>query len=484
MYQRVKEYMKTHRMLTGEDKVIVGVSGGADSICLLFMLLELKKEWAFEITAVHVNHGLRGEAAKADEQYVKKICGEQHTELLVFREDVREYAKKHGLSEEEAGREVRRKCFLRVLESRKASRIALAHHRNDNAETLLWNLCRGSGLKGMGGIAPENGVWIRPLLCLNRREIESYLEKRGISYCTDETNREDAYMRNRIRNHVIPYLEEYINPKSVEHMAECMEKLRRAEAYIERETERYLRECVRMEGDEKWILDKKRLEDVPEELKSGVIQELLCRVAGKRKDIGSVHVEAVEELLERQVGKKADLPYGMEAVRTYEGIRFWQKRTHFWQSESPEGDKGAEAEELFRMQVLERGEEHQTIPQKTYTKWFDYDIINSAVKIRHREPGDYIVIDNAGNTQKIKQYFINAKIPREVRDKVWLVAEGQEILWIVGYRQSQAYQITKDTKKILEIEFYGGKRDGREDKSIDPGRRAWEENRRIGKEDQ
>ncbi len=475
MYKKVKEYIKTWQMLSGNDKVIAGVSGGADSICLLFMLLELKEEWEFEMVAVHVNHGLRAEAADKDEEYVKKICEEQGVELFLFREDVREYAKKRGLSEEEAGREVRRSCFFQVFKEQGGSRIALAHHMNDNAETLLWNLCRGSGLKGMGGIPPKNGVWIHPLLCLNRSEIESYLEKKGIPYCTDKTNFQDAYMRNRIRNHVIPYLEEYINPKSVEHMAQCMEKLRRAGAYIERETEKHLRECTRTGEDERIILVKESFEKVPQELQSGVIQELLCTAAGKRKDIESVHVDAVEDLFRRQVGKKVDLPYGLEAVRSYEGICFQKKKKYPPGKMVLEGQK-KEDKKLFRMRVLKRCKNDQTIPQKNYTKWFDYDIINSALKIRHRESGDYIVIDKKGNTQRIKQYFINEKIPKEVRDDIWLVAKGKEILWIVGYRQSQAYQITEDTKRILEIEYYGGKKDGGDNQSADPGRRGSKEN--------
>ena len=202
MYRKVREYIKTWQMLGREDKVIAGISGGADSICLLFMLLELKEEMEFRIAAVHIHHGLRNETADRDEAYVRSVCGKENVELFVYHEDVKQYAKERGLTKEEAGREVRRRCFLEVLREQGGTHIATAHHKNDNAETVLWNLCRGTGLKGMGGISPKNGVWIRPLLCLERKEIESYLEKGGISYCTDETNLEDAYTRNRIRNHV------------------------------------------------------------------------------------------------------------------------------------------------------------------------------------------------------------------------------------------------------------------------------------------
>ena len=227
MYQRVKEYIQRYHMLEKEDKVVTGVSGGADSICLLFMLIELQKELGFSIVAVHVHHGLREGTADADAAYVQKVCREQGIDLRIFREDVKKYAKKNKLTLEEAGRNVRRMRFGQVLEESGGTKIALAHHQNDNAETLIWNLCRGCGLKGMGGIAPVDGVYVRPLLCLKRKEIESYLAERGISYCTDETNLEDDYTRNRIRSHVIPYLEEQINQQTVEHMADTMELMRK-----------------------------------------------------------------------------------------------------------------------------------------------------------------------------------------------------------------------------------------------------------------
>ncbi|MGN1266711.1 MAG: tRNA lysidine(34) synthetase TilS, partial [Dorea sp.] len=245
MYQKVKAYVEKHHMLKNGDKVIVGVSGGADSICLLFMLLALQEEINFEILAAHVHHGLRKESADADERYVRKICEKQEVELRVFHEDVKTYAKKYGLTEEEAGRNIRREVLGRLCEEERGTRIALAHHRNDNVETLLWNLARGTGIRGAGGIRPVNGVWIRPLLCVERTEIELYLEKWRISYCTDETNLEDAYTRNRLRNHVIPYFEEHINRRTVEHMAEAVEQFRLLGEYVEAEAEKYRCMCVK-----------------------------------------------------------------------------------------------------------------------------------------------------------------------------------------------------------------------------------------------
>ncbi len=429
-------------MLHEKDKVIVGVSGGADSICLLFMLTELQKELEFSIVAVHVHHGLRAESADADEEFVKRICKEQGIELVVFHEDVKTYARTHGLSEEEAGRDVRRAAFLQVKEEKQGTKIALAHHKNDNVETLLWNLCRGCGYKGIGGIAPVNGEWIRPLLCLQRAEIELYLEKMGISYCVDETNFENIYTRNRIRNEVIPYLENHINSQSVDHMAQMMEQMHLLGEYIDQEVEKYKTLCV-IEDDEKRILQKEKFYQVPSALRRAVIHELLGDTLGQKKNIESAHIHMIEELLDKQVGRRCDLPYGVRAVRVYEGITF-----------SKEVEKQKETGILKpRMRVFERSPQMVTFPENPYTKWFDYDIIKCTVEIRHRQSGDYITIDRNGKTQKLKQFFINEKIPQNIRDEICLVADGSEIMWIVGYRQNQAYQISDTTTTILEISF-------------------------------
>ena len=472
MYQRVREYIRRYHMLDKEDRVIAGVSGGADSICLLFMLMKLKEELNLDVLAVHVHHGLRGEDADADAEYVRRICDEWGVGLRTFREDVRKLAGQSGLSLEEAGRDIRREIFLKVRGELGSGKIALAHHQNDNAETLIWNLCRGCGIRGLGGIAPVTGPWIRPLLCLKREEIESYLKNRGISYCTDETNLEDDYTRNRIRRHVIPYLEEQVNRQTVLHMSETMEQMRVLGEYIQQETARYGAGCIRYEED-RAVLDKEQFLQTPEALRPSVIHEMLCHVAGRRKDLETEHTRMLMELLDRQVGRQVHLPYGMCARRCYEGIELSAAGEHL-QIAGADGDAICGAGDGTKecpavCRVFGRTGNRVIFPENPYTKWFDYDIIKNTVKMRHREPGDYITISKDGRTQKLKQYFINEKIPARQRDKIWLAADGKHIMWIVGYRQNQKYQITEKTRRILEIEFYGGQSDGGKYKGIDSG---------------
>lgn len=467
MDQKVRKYVQDQHMIEKTDRVLAGVSGGADSICLLFVLLDLQKELGFELRAVHVNHQIRGADADSDQEYVETVCKEQGVDLVVYKEDVPKYAEKHKLTEEEAGREVRRFAFLRQMELWGGTKIALAHHKNDNVETLIFHLCRGTGLSGLAGIAPKDGPWIRPLLCVDREEIESYLKKRGISYCTDETNLDIHYTRNRIRHEVLPYLEQYINRESVSHMARTMEEMTGIKRYVEKEVKRYVEQCV-TEVCEEVLVKSVEYGKVPGELQNYVLHHILCELAGRKKDIQAVHVESLAALFDRQTGRTLNLPYEITARRCYEGVVLTK-------SQKPEGEEVSISEEnkdeapenLYHMRVFDYHPEEETFPEKVYTKWFDYDIISSTVKIRHRQPGDYITINEAGGTQKLKQYFINEKIPQEERDRIWLVADGHHILWIVGYRQNQTYQITDRTKHVLEITFYGGKKNGRDSESND-----------------
>lgn len=469
MLKKVESYVKKWQMIEKGDKVIIGVSGGADSVCLLFMLMELQKIIQFDIVVVHVNHRLRGEDADADEAYVKQLCEKFHLNFVSYSEDVELVAKNRKQSTEEAGREVRREAFYRTMHACGGTKIALAHHKNDNAETCLMNLARGTGIKGLSGMLPIKDHIIRPFLCVERIEIEQYLRNHHIAYRTDSTNQTDEYTRNRVRNHIIPYLEREVNAGAISHISEAMEYFREIQSFLEQEREKYWTTCVQQK-EERYTVLKEQYCIVPRVIQSMILKEILTRIAEKEKDISGTHVKALQDLMENQVGRRIDLPYEIEAQRTYQGIEL-QQRTEFDIEKNQdltlslkmncEGscDWGTKK---VRYRVLERSAMPEEKMEKRYTKWFDYDIIKETIHIRTRNSGDYITIHSSGGTQKLKEYFINEKIPSKERDKLMLVAEGHHILWIPGYRVNPAYQISEHTKQILEIQIDEGENHGRQ----------------------
>ena len=446
---------------------MAGISGGADSVCLFFALLELQKEMDFAFYAVHINHGYRGEASDRDEQFVRDLCEKYGVPLQVFSVDLESTAKKRKQSLEEAGREIRRGLFEKEMQSRNACKIALAHHENDNAETFLWNLCRGCGLHGLGGIRPVNGVYIRPLLGMTRGEIETFLQKRQQPSCTDATNLETDYTRNKLRHLVLPVLEEQINRQTIRHMNTTMEELRELDDYVEMQVEAAYQACVEKEQDENCLIRKEPLLQYPELLQNKVIFRCLAETAATQKNLGRVHVEDVRALLEKQPGRSLDLPARVRAVREYEGVRLKKIR---YEKEQSVKDRYTEQNAVclaipgttvlpeqnlkVTCRILEKNplSEGTDIPQKTYTKWFDYDIIKKCLHIRTRQSGDWITVDGAGHRQKLKSWFVNKKIPYKQREEIPLIAEGNQIVWILGYRMGSAYRISSETKRILQID--------------------------------
>ena len=459
MQKKIERYMEQYHMLSQDDTVIVGVSGGADSMCLLCVLKKYQEKVPFRIIAVHVNHMLRADAADADEAFVEMYCEKMGITYECFRVSVDKLAKEQKLTTEEAGRIARREAFVKTSERYNGTKIALAHHMNDNAETFMLNLARGSALDGLSGMRPVNGMYIRPLLCVKREEVEEYLKEQNVAYCVDETNLEDAYTRNRIRNHIIPYLENEVNPKSVEHMNASMEELREVREYLELQTHLLEKKYVR-EEDGVLILNE-LLKEIPL-MQRRVIRSAIIKSTKKEKDIESKHIEMIRNLLEKQVGRQANLPYGITAIRVYEGVllRREKEESEFLDKiEISELKIGEEKTVQYgdwtvEMRVFPRDGQYLEVPKKTFTKWFDYDIIKWTVSIRSRESGDRLVIDEAGKTQKLKNFFINEKIPSDQRAQIPLIADTTQIMWVVGYRQSKAYQVTEHTKNILQINIH------------------------------
>ncbi len=468
---QVREYIKKHNMLEKGDTIVLGISGGGDSICLLFVLLELKEEYDLELVGVHINHNLRGIEAIEDQRYVEYICKEQQVECIVVSEDIQKEAKLRGRSLEEAGREVRQEVFKRVAEQireealnkgvRRSVKIATAHHGNDNAETLLMNLVRGSGIVGLGGIAPVRGERIRPLLGIQRSEIESYLQEAKLEYCTDSTNAHNIYTRNVIRNEIIPKFEECVNSQSVAHMNQAIEELKKIEMYLEKQVEEAWASCVSIQVDyESTILYKEEIEKQELILKERIVKKSIEQVAGYQRDIMRVHIEQVLKLFEKQVGKEIHLPYQLVARRIYEGVeicRVKEETNLFTEGmkitipgKTYLGDGSVVETEIIT------GVDIEEMLETPYTKYFECDIMTNVLCLRTRNVGDYIVINSQGNKQKLKKFYIANKIPLNQRDQIPLVTIGEEVLWVVGHRRSYSYKVKENTKKVLKIQYDGG----------------------------
>lgn len=494
--EQTEMFIRKYGMIEEHDVVIAGVSGGADSVCLLFVLCGLQEKLGFQVKVCHVNHGLRGREADADEAYVKELCARLKVPCRFFHENVELIAAKRKQSLEEAGRTVRREAFGTMCREDGGTKIATAHHRDDNAETVLLNIARGTGLKGLCGIRPVQGKWIRPLLSSDRDQIESFLKKQGLTWCTDATNEEDEYTRNRIRHNILPAMKEQVNAGVIRHLEELSIQSLEVWEYLEQGVQAARKRCVYTgeesktsyaggEGKEPVVIrisETEFKEEAPAVQKQ-LIKECIAVVRGGEKDIGAVHLKAVAELLGRPCGKRLDLPGGVIAERTYDGIVIRKRR-------KTEEEKAGTVREVrlnipgdtflpdgihrvkCRFADISEKDKAKEIPQKSYTKLIDYDIIKHGLSVRTRQSGDYLAVNEEGKCQKLKSWFINEKIPRGLRDEMLLVADGHHIVWIPGRRMSCACQISNRTKRILEIKITEDKKDVRDDQSAGSGRES------------
>ncbi|MBQ7724760.1 MAG: tRNA lysidine(34) synthetase TilS [Lachnospiraceae bacterium] len=454
-------------MVESGDSVVVGVSGGADSMCLLFLMSEIKDILGLSLSAVHVHHGIRGLSADEDQSYVEKECKKLGIPCLSVREDVPGYAREKGLSEEEAGRIIRYRAFRKS----RPDRIAVAHHAEDSAETTLFNLFRGTGLKGLSGIKPVSGDLIRPLIYFTREEIEEYCKSKGIEYRQDETNREDVYARNRIRHNIIPEAEK-INSAAAKHIVEASERIGEAWGYLEGEAERIFNDCTDLSSmPEKLILYIDKIRDRERFMRSIVIKKCIVFLAGREKDITAVHVEDTWELINSDSGKKLSLPYGIIAEKSFNTLIFspaekevsveeqgYKNEISFDVKEGegelrvslPNGVIAAGAivgrEEV---EFEDNGAPENAVKNLRYTKWLDYDKIRGNAVWRTRRPGDRISIKDG--TKKLKDLFIEEKIPADKRDSICFLATGNEVIWVPGFRIGHAFKVTEQTGKILKV---------------------------------
>lgn len=462
--KKVSEYIRRNNMLDFRDVIVAGVSGGADSMCLLNILIDMREIWDIDIVAVHVHHGIRGISADKDMGFVEEFCEKKGIEFRAYKYDVPGIANEKHLSEEEAGRIVRYEAFEKVRDellkkySDRNVRIAVAHNMDDNNETFLFNLFRGSGIKGISGISPVRDSIIRPVLCLSRSEIIDYLTDKGVDYRIDSTNMETDYTRNKIRLKLMPYIRDNINEGVDGNISRTSQLLREISEYMEKQSRIAFQKYVIIKENNCHIHNELWKEDMV--IVKMVVRETLAKVAEKLKDITMGHVESVVALGENEVSKSVNLPYGMVAVKTYDGVMVKKVKN----KENREIIK----EEIIKTKDIKNiGDHIETehicftieknesidLTEKTYTKWMNCDILNDSLCVRTRKSGDYMVIDSQGRKKKIKDMMIDCKIPKDHRDEIYLLADGQEILWMIGYRMSDRCKINDSMENVVKVEW-------------------------------
>ncbi len=461
MIDKVKEYIKENNLINEGDHVVLGVSGGPDSMCLLNILHRIYGD-TITLHVVHVNHSLR-ESADSESEFVSNVCKSMNVDCQVVKVDALGYAKEYGMSTEEAGRILRYKLFekayseIDAIEEKKW--IAVAHNMNDNAETMLLNMFRGSSLGGLIGIRAKRDKIIRPLLNISRADIEQYLDDNNISYCIDESNMSDDYARNRVRHHILPVAEQAINNGTVRNMMELSCKVADAKDYIDSQVDVAYKLCCVCDEECVRILTEP-FGQLHRFIARSLLYKVFGQVAGRLKDVESKHIDILESLFTMDTGKQADLPYGVNAARSYDFVLIRKKTGSDTKECAPVSidisnkSEGSICfgEHTISFRLLDYGM-NEPIPMDKYTKWFDYDKIVNALEIRTRREGDYITISDSGKTKKLKDYFINEKIPREERERLPLVADGEHILWVIGGRISGYYKVTDETKTVIEINY-------------------------------
>ncbi len=450
MYNKVIETIKKFNMLNNGENIVVGLSGGADSCALTHILTRLSGKMDLHITAVHINHGIRGEEAERDEKSAEEFCRRLNIEFIAYHCDIPSEAAKRGIGEEEAGRLVRYEKFYETAEKKNGAKTAVAHNMNDKAETLIMNLCRGAGMKGLAGIKPVGGSIIRPLIFCTRDEIEKYCDDNNIEYCTDSTNLQNEYTRNKIRNILLPWLSENINPAAGMNMANASELLREEEEYLESKAQEQYKKLLKDSGDGFVSLNADGLASEHSVIRRRVLRIALRSLRPDMRDFGRKHIENAEDILMGDTGRRISLPGGITVSKGYGLINILydrEKQGAFCYDIEP--GKKYFIKETERYVLLSLNEEKNIKNAVNIcTKKIDYDKIKDKIQLRTRQTGDFISIKNG--RKKIKDIFIDDKIPSDKRDSYPLLVCGKSVI-IVGDRLGTDYYVGQDTKNILYI---------------------------------
>ncbi len=457
LIDRLWETIQEKKLIQSEEIVVVGVSGGPDSMALLHGLWRLAPRGGWQVTAVHVDHQLR-ETSKRDVEYVQARCDEWKIPLEIYSVDVSNALREAGGNLQATARKLRYEAFRNAAEKFKAQKIALAHHADDQVETMLMRLIRGTGVSGLTGIPLRRRLYerevIRPLLEVTRKEIESYCSSQGLDPREDESNRSLRYTRNRIRLKLIPELESY-NPRFKQAMLNLAQVVSDEEEVWKSLVEETARQVILEQGAKEVKLDLIRLSSSAVALQRRVIKLILSCLGQRDVDFSLDTVEQIRDLaLQEAPSGSLDLPGGIVAVKEYNVLHLFQRgllkeKASFsslkvqipGKTYLPDGS----------CLVAQIHSTPQAFDLSTMTVVFDADKLTEPLLIRPRQPGDRMQPMGLNGTKKVKDIFIDRKVPRRLRDHIPLIIHGSQIIWIPGVCRSSFAPVTTKTKRFLYL---------------------------------
>ncbi len=455
--------LRADRLASPGETLLVGVSGGGDSVCLLHCLAGLRDDLNIQLQAAHLNHQLRP-GANADEDYVKRLCAWTKVPLTSESIYVKDYQATHGLTPEEAAREVRYQFLARVAGSIGAARVMVAHTADDGAETVLLHLLRGSGLNGLEGLRPLN-LWrstltearvelARPLLGVSRAEVNAYCADHNLEPIEDETNYDPAYLRNRVRHELLPHLETY-NPQVRAALGRLGRLAGEDLALLDAETERRWDELAQVTEDS-IVFHREALWALPLPIKRRLLRRAVEALLGSLKDIEWRHVNDMLALLDKPAGKQIDLPGGLIFAAGYDALRLSRAAASVPYPELHASTRitvpGVTQVPGWRISAS-LDTPGEIMADDAYTAQFDAAAAGSNLWLRARGHGDRFQPLGMKGSKRVSRFLIDAKVPLAWRDRVPIVTNGAEIIWLVGQRIDARFKVTPKTRRVLRLVF-------------------------------
>ncbi|MFC1968489.1 tRNA lysidine(34) synthetase TilS [Chloroflexota bacterium] len=505
--QRVKGHIQKHELVSGSQTLLVGVSAGPDSVCLLHILARLQSELGIDLWVAHLNHQLRGEESEADARYVADLAQHLCLPATIERRDVEAYRARQRCSREEAAREVRYSFLSEAAREVGASSVAVGHTADDQMETILMHLIRGTGSRGLRGMLPST-LWqpldseaslliVRPLLEVRHEETEAYCQAHQLAPRSDSSNLSLSLLRNRIRHELMPLLRSY-NPNIDQALLRTAGTVAEECSFFEEQIGQLWKDIVK--GEERGIvLDSEKASQLPLALQRGLLRLVVERLRGNLRDIEARHIEAMVTALAKPAGKRLSLPGGLVFIKergrcllavhpvdlcplpVIHGefplmipeeteLPGWQVRARVMpRQEIKDEDIKARVLDSHSLKgwspfenpsypppVQGKGETTGELPQLSLKAYLDFDQAGSHLVVRTRRPGDRFQPLGMDQPKKLQDFMVDAGIPRAWRDQVPLVCSPQHILWVVGWRIDERAKVRDATKQVLRLEFAGG----------------------------